>query len=419
MTREEKMYTRSKYRFIDYLKITEYPFWEPAQTLCPHCYSEANIISGSRWICKNCHSRGDFADFVMNVEHLDSRINALEKICLTLNIKVNAIDVISANELMDMQLERPDMIVENLLGQGVYLLAGPGKIGKSLLMLLLSHCVSTGENFLDFRTMQKDVLYFSLEDTRERIQERESKITQGETGRIFFSTECDLIGKGFEENLIDFITECPTIGLVVIDTLQKARQHSSYHYSYSSDYELIGRLKNIADKYGLTILLVHHTRKTWSPDPFSMISGTTGLSGSADGLFVLLKDLHVSNMARLYTTGRDIPTLELELTRDKTSGIWKFIGYAEKEPNTTHERLLYEISNLLDDIESFNGTASELMELITSRCDIEIKSPNALTRQLNPYKSLLEAEFGIIYNTSRSGSERTINLHRLDGWTPQ
>ena len=82
---------------------------------------------------------------------------------------------------------------------------------------------------------------------------------------------------------------CPTASravsythLVIVDTLQKVREAVSDSYSYSSDYEVIGKLKQFADRYGVCVLLVHHTRKQPAGDSFEMISGTTGLLGCAE-----------------------------------------------------------------------------------------------------------------------------------------
>ena len=65
------------------------------------------------------------------------------------------------------------------------------------------------------------------------------------------------------------------------------------------------RLRTLADRFGITILLVHHTRKAGANDPFAMISGTTGLSGGVDGSLVLLKPDRQDHHAILYVTGRE------------------------------------------------------------------------------------------------------------------
>ena len=71
-------------------------------------------------------------------------------------------------------------------------------------------------------------------------------------------------------------------GYQLIDTLQKVREMGSEAYSYADDYQIVGKLKQFADRNGLCLLVVHHTRKQPSGDKFEMISGTTGLLGCAD-----------------------------------------------------------------------------------------------------------------------------------------
>ena len=48
---------------------------------------------------------------------------------------------------------------------------------------------------------------------------------------------------------------------IIIDTMQKIREAGGEAYSYASDYEIIGALKQFADRYNICILTVHHTRK--------------------------------------------------------------------------------------------------------------------------------------------------------------
>lgn len=53
----------------------------------------------------------------------------------------------------------------------------------------------------------------------------------------------------------------PDTKLIIIDTLQKVREVGGENYSYASDHQIIARLKEFADKHGIGLLLVHHTRK--------------------------------------------------------------------------------------------------------------------------------------------------------------
>ena len=82
------------------------------------------------------------------------------------------------------------------------------------------------------------------------------------------------------------------------------REVGGDNYSYANDYQIIARLKEFGDRYGICLLLVHHTRKQQSDDKFDMISGTNGLFGAADGAFLFEKEKRTSNAATLEISGR-------------------------------------------------------------------------------------------------------------------
>lgn len=67
----------------------------------------------------------------------------------------------------------------------------------------------------------------------------------------------------------------------------------------------MSNLKSVTDSYGITMLIVHHTRKLEADDKFDMIAGTNGLLGAADGGFVLYKEKRTANAAILDAIGRD------------------------------------------------------------------------------------------------------------------
>jgi len=415
MTKEEALHLQIKPRFIEFLKVAGMPFWEPALTVCPYCGEHAGIFSGFRWSCPHCNKHGDVVDYVMTIEHFKTKMAAIKRICRALQIKITTLEVISADELLDKQFENTGALINGFIGRGVYLLAGSPKIGKSWLVLWLAHKVCLGEDVWEFESHKADVLYISLEDSESRIQSRLAAISYGESGNIWFATEAELLGNGFEEQIVSFLNEHPKVKFVIVDTLQKVRQLHHDQYSYAGDYDIISRMKLLADRFGISVLLVHHTRKAEADDPFAMISGTTGLSGSVDGSMVLIKDDRMDRQAKLYVTGRDVLDVQINLVFDTQSCTWKFLGYGEKDQIQKRNRLLSAVNDLLTDIGSFRGTASELMALLSMRSDVIIKSPNALTRQLNPHKSLLQYEYGISYELDRTGKERTVHLKkRLD-----
>ena len=72
-------------------------------------------------------------------------------------------------------------------------------------------------------------------------------------------------------------------------------------------------MKDFADRHSLSVVVVHHIRKQNDSDVFNKVSGTTGLTGSADATFVLEKESRASDTAKLFVTGRDTPYQELTL----------------------------------------------------------------------------------------------------------
>ena len=178
-------------------------------------------------------------------------------------------------------------VVEGFLPQGLHLLAGASKIGKSWLALWLCLQVAKGEKVWDFPSRSGDVLYLCLEDNYSRIQSRLLDITDEAPGNLHFATASEKLRCGLEQQIQQFLAGHPHTVLVVIDTLQRVRGAGGDANAYANDYRDLEALKALADGNHLAILLVHHLRKREDEDPMNMISGTMGISGATDSNFVL------------------------------------------------------------------------------------------------------------------------------------
>ncbi|MBR3075505.1 MAG: AAA family ATPase, partial [Bacteroidales bacterium] len=128
--------------------------------------------------------------------------------------------------------------------------------------LLSKYHVSTGKALWDYEVHPGTVLYLALEDDFQRIQSRMFMMYGvNDTDRLHFATTAGKIGNGLDEQLENFVREHPDTRLIIIDTMQKIREVGGEAYSYASDYEIIGKLKQFADKHCICVLTVHHTRK--------------------------------------------------------------------------------------------------------------------------------------------------------------
>ena len=205
-----------------------------------------------------------------------------------MNKNILPLRTVDGAALMSQPLRPPNFVVDTLLAQGLHILAGSPKVGKSWLALWLSVMVAKGELVWGMSVKQGTTLYLCLEDSVLRIQNRLFEITEDAPSSVHFCTECDLIGQGLEEQVETFLTAHPDTVLVIIDTLQMVRP--ARDATYANDYRDLSALKRIADAHGIAILLIHHLRKETADDVFNRISGTTAISGAVDSSFTLVEE---------------------------------------------------------------------------------------------------------------------------------
>ena len=297
------------------------------------------------------------------------------------------LSTIDADTLLSTTLPPTRFIIDRLLPQGLHILAGAPKVGKSWLALWLCLQVAQGTSVWDFPTHRGTVLYLCLEDSLTRIQSRLFQITDDAPEALHFATLAAGIGEGLEEQLTNFLTQHPDTSLVVIDTLQRIRTGSDSGNPYANDYRDISVLKALADKHHIAILLIHHLRKMNDDDPMNMISGTTGISGATDSNFVLKERRRGSGEATLYCTGRDIEYRELPLVFDKSGYTWRLT-----EPG----------------LGSFEGTATELSALLEAKTG-ERLTPSVLSKRLVKYAEVLEQN-GIRVVSERTRTTRMLSI---------
>ena len=176
-------------------------------------------------------------------------------------------------------------------------------------------------------------------------------------------------------------------------------------YSYADDHQIVGRLKQFADRKGFCLLVVHHTRKQPSGDKFDMISGTNGLSGAADGAFLLQKEKRTDGTATLDVVGRDQQDQRFYLTKDRERLTWTLERMEAEQWIELPDPVLEAVEALVVRDKSWSGTATELVTAL----GVDIK-PNKLTMRLNVNAGRLLNETSIKYESSRNHDGRFIQL---------
>lgn len=321
------------------------------------------------------------------------------------------LQTVSMTELYDTVYPPRTPVVDGVLYGGTYLFVGAPKVGKSFFMGQLAYHVAMGLPLWDYPVRKGTVLYLALEDDYARLQRRLSGMFGVECAdNLYFATQAKTLNEGLDRQLEEFLKEHTDARLIIIDTLQKVREVGGDRYSYSSDYEIVTKLKSFSDKYGICLLVVHHTRKLESEDSFDMISGTNGLLGAADGAFIMHKKKRTDNEAVLDIVGRDQPDQELTIEFDRECCVWKFKKAETELWKQPPNPLLEAINNFLtEDKPEWEGTATELVSQLP---DMQIQA-NVLSRKLNVVNSQLLNNYGIFYDNKR-GHERKIVLKRLE-----
>ena len=325
------------------------------------------------------------------------------------------LETMTAEQLQSAPYSPVPFLVDELLPEGLHILAGAPKIGKSWLALWLCLCVSQGQPLWNFTVTQGEVLYLSLEDSYRRIQSRLFDLTEDAPPTLHFAIMADTLKHGLEQQIEQFLTEHPATKLVVIDTLQRVRSAGSDSNLYANDYRDIGLLKRLADRRHIAILLIHHLRKLHDDDPMNMISGSTGLSGAADSTFVLQKSSRLANIASLHCTGRDIPdrTLKLELGED--DHVWKLLEDSKTCSGASEISALQLVrlfSALLSADPAYTGTPSALSAKIDPDGSFGI-TPKKVTRLVLENVETLRGN-GILVKIYRSNGKRLISLRSAE-----
>ena len=319
---------------------------------------------------------------------------------------------ITAGALLATPIPPVKWIIPGLLPAGLAIFAGPSKAGKSWLTLWLCLQISQGKSVWGREIEPRTVLYFSLEDTLGRLQERLYQLVDAEEDpeRLILQTESHGIGQGLEEQIVSFIHAYPDISLIVIDTLQKVRKTERNGSMYANDYRDIGALKELADKYGICILLVHHLRKQSSSDPYDQISGSTGIMGVADTTWLMHRQ-RMSRTATIRVIGRDMDDRTLHLREENC--IWTL-----EDEETAEEReikavpdYLWKAAKYIESVGNWQGTASELL----AAAGIENAKPNQFTYNMAKYFDKVFEPKNIRYKTHRKNKVRLLNFYGDDG----
>lgn len=323
---------------------------------------------------------------------------------MTTKTKLTGID---GETLMDMKLPPTKFCVETLLPQGICMLGGAPKIGKSWLVLDLCIRIAKGEPIWSLSTKKGTTLYLCLEDPLRRVQERLNMLTDDVPPNAYFAIAAGTLADGLCEQIRKFVSEHPDTVLVAIDTFQIVRT-GCIDTSYANDYGEVRQMKQLADELNISILLVHHLRKQGDSDPLNKLSGTTGISGAVDAVFVLDKSKRNAQGATLICTGRDIEYREMELKLSKETCAWEMVSDSIENPQLILPEEMISLINFMKQIVSYSGSNTEFAERFNSFTGKSVTS-KGLKQMMNRWRYALE-DHGVRFENHRSNGQRLVDI---------
>lgn len=235
-------------------------------------------------------------------------------------------DAFTAAQLQNMEFGVLVQFIAGLITEGLGIIAGPPKLGKSWWVLCAALAVSSGGTAFNALKIgeSRPVLLLALEDSPRRLHAR-IKSLWGDDPWPNNLTIKTAVEPGALGPIIHQYLRTNPGGLIVLDTLGRVRPPKRGKDTYAEDYAAGVELKTAIDAHpGSALLVVHHTRKAASDDFVDDLSGSLGLPGSADYVMVLRRP-RGSAEGTLKVTSRDNAEGEFAFTV-KDGYLWQLEG---------------------------------------------------------------------------------------------
>ena len=216
----------------------------------------------------------------------------------------------------------PEPIIDNgiLLDNTILLIVGPAKSKKTFLTQNLALSIAMGNDFAGFKiTKPKKVLYYLAEGgyfpNRERLRKMAENISPDNTENFLIAFPPYML-INHKENYDEI---CKTIKeldaeVVIFDPL--IRFHDVDENSATGMSEVFGKIKQLIEKLGISVILVHHTGKVQSKGG----RGSSVIIGEYDSCITIHKEQ--DNYIRLTYDMRHVETPSPNLIQFNSGTLW-------------------------------------------------------------------------------------------------
>jgi len=245
-------------------------------------------------------------------------------------------------------------IVPDILPEGLAILGGRPKVGKSILALQIAGAVATGGKVLGRTVEQGPVLMICLEDSARRLRERMKAQGWPEDADVTFETAWPLFDEGGIERLGNTLTD-KDYRFAGLDTFSRAAGASLDQDRVGEVTQIMAMIQGIGLETSTSTCLIDHFNKTAADNPIDAILGSTAKAAVPDVILGLYKQRGAATSV-LRVVGRDLEDIELAVTLGGQHLTWQV---ATDEWGVVTDSVQSEV---LDALEGLGGkaTASEL-----------------------------------------------------------
>jgi putative DNA primase/helicase len=225
------------------------------------------------------------------------------------------------DELLAMDLPPPSWLVQDLVAdEGLTMLGGKKKLGKSWLCLQVAQAVALGAVCLGRNVVQGSVVYLCLEDGRRRLKSRLLKQQAPHGLPITYYTRFPPLDGNGLGMLLDLMAEHQP-RLVIIDTLAAAKTGKTDENSSGPMADIGNALRALAQVYQAGVLATHHHGKLIGGNPGDDLRGSSALGAAGDVNLGLYRE---QGGYLIRGEGRDVGEFTIPIRFDKeTTWAWQ------------------------------------------------------------------------------------------------
>jgi len=236
--------------------------------------------------------------------------------------------IVSAMELYSGEVVRLRPLVEGLIWDGLTMLVGKPKSGKSWLMLQCAVDIAGGPAVNGVTALDHGpVLYGAFEEPAARTMARLRKLAPaGDWAKnLHFVYELlPLMGGGAEQ--LGVLLEQLHPRMVVLDTLTALIKGGGKRENdvFRSQYAEVSRVRKLAEDFHTAFVLVHHARKGMADTAIESVAGTGGIAAAVDTLWCLKRK--PEGEATLEVIGREAEEKTFAFRFEQEPFGWRVLG---------------------------------------------------------------------------------------------